>query len=65
MNVKLSDLEREHAAKVIAIFSVLIHGWQTSNFHTVDRANKQLKNLGIQVRILGCRPIRTGGNDGK
>ena len=51
MTAKLSDPERDHAAQIVARFSVLIHAWQTNDFHEAARARDELERLGVKVRI--------------
>jgi hypothetical protein len=61
MAAKLSDPERDQAARVVALFSVLIHGWQTNDFAEAARARAELEQLGVQVRLPGRRTARKGG----
>lgn len=66
MAAKLSNSERDQAARVVALFSVLIHAWQTNNFHEASRTQEELSKLGVEVRIPKIRrPTRKGGNDAK
>ncbi len=45
MTAKLSDPERDHAAQMVAVFSVLIHAWQTNDFAEAARAVPSLSNV--------------------
>ena len=65
MTVKLSNSERDQAAQIIALFSVLIYAWQTNDFHEAARVRDELEGLGFKVQIPRCRPARKGGNDAK
>lgn len=63
MTAKLSNSERDQAAQIVALFSVLIHAWQINDFHEAARARDELEVLGVKVRIPRRRPTRKGGND--
>ena len=58
MTVKLSDPERDQAARIVALFSVLIHAWLTNDFHEAARVRDELERLGVKVRLLGRRKVR-------
>jgi hypothetical protein len=58
MAAKLSDPDRDQAARVVALFSVLIHGWQTNDFAEAARARAELEQLGVKVRLPGRRSRR-------
>ena len=58
MTATLSDPERDRAARIVALFSVLIHAWQTNDFHEAARARDELDRLGIKVRIPRRRRTR-------
>ena len=52
MTVKqLSDPDREYAAKLVAVFSTLVHAWQTNGFQEAARAQRELEGLGVKVTI--------------
>lgn len=51
MDAKLSDSERDHAARIVALFSVLIHGWQLNDFDEAARARSELEQLGLKIRL--------------
>jgi hypothetical protein len=51
MTAKFTDSEREQAAHIVALFSVLIHAWQTNDFHEAARARDQLERLGVKVKM--------------
>jgi hypothetical protein len=53
MTVKriLSDPDRERAAHVVALFSVLIHAWQTNDFKEAATARDELQAMGVIVRL--------------
>ena len=51
MTAKLSDHERNQAAQIVALFSVLIHAWQTNDFHEAASARDELQSLGFRVQI--------------
>jgi len=53
MTATLSDPERDHAAHIVALFTMLIHAWQTNDFHEAARASDELKCLGVKVQIPG------------
>ena len=57
MTAKLSDPEREQAAHIVALFSVLTHAWQTNDFHEAARVQDELQRLGVKVQM----PRRSGG----
>lgn len=65
MTAKLSDPERDHAAQIVALFSVLIHAWRTNDFHEAARARDELERLGVKVRIPARRQTRKGVADAK
>jgi hypothetical protein len=63
MTRQLSDPERDQTAHIIALFSVLIHAWQTNEFSEAARARENLNQLGIKVRIPRRRRRRKEGDD--
>ena len=65
MTAKLTDPERDQAARIVALFSVLIHAWQTNDFHEAARARDDLERLGVKVRIPALRQARKGVADAK
>ena len=65
MTAKLSDSERDQAAQIIALFSVLIHAWQTNDFHEAARARDDLELLGFKVQIPRHRSVRKGVRNGQ
>ena len=60
MTAKLSDPERDQSAHIVALFSVLIHAWQTNDFHEAARARDELEQLGIKVQMPRRRQRQTG-----
>ena len=63
MSAKLTHLEREHAAQVVAKFSVLIHAWHTNDFHEAARVHDELERQGIRVQMPRRRQTRKGVTD--
>ena len=63
MTAKLSDPERDHAAQIVAQFSVLIHSWQTNDFGEAARARDELERLGVKVQIPRRCRNQNGVND--
>ena len=63
MTTKLSDPERDQTAHIIALFSVLIHAWQTNEFSEAARTREELEQLGIKVRIPRRQRRRKEGHD--
>jgi hypothetical protein len=57
-----SDLQRDQAARIVAVFSVLIHSWTTNSFAEAARAQDELEQLGVIVKIPK-RPPATGGRN--
>ena len=57
MAAKLPDPERDQAAHIVALFSVLIHAWITNDFHEAARTRDELERLGVKVR-MPRRPSR-------
>ncbi len=53
MAAKVSDPDRDQAAQIVALFSVLVHAWQTNDFAQAARAHTELEKLGVRVRISG------------
>jgi len=47
----LSDPDRERAARIVALFSALIHAWGTNDFHEAAQARDELQDLGVTVRL--------------
>ena len=60
MTAKLSDSERDQVAQIVALFSVLIHAWQTNDFNEAARARDNLEVLGFKVQIPRRRSARKG-----
>lgn len=48
---RLTDSEREQSAQIVALFSVLIHAWQTGNLPEAESVRQDLLELGVQVEI--------------
>lgn len=64
MTAKLSDPDRDQAARIVALFSVLIHAWRANDFAEAARARAAFERLGVNVRIPGRRKQRQGvGHD--
>ena len=57
MAAKLSDDERDFAAQIVALFSVLVHSWMTNNFSEAARVKDKLLQHGVRVQ-LPRRPAR-------
>jgi hypothetical protein len=51
MAKKLTELERDRAAHIVALLSVLIHAWQTDDFRAAADARDELCELGIRIRL--------------
>jgi hypothetical protein len=51
MAKKLTDPERDRAAHIVALLSVLIHAWQTDDFRAAADARDELGELGIRVQL--------------
>ena len=62
MDTKLSDLERDQAANLVALFSVLIHAWQTNEFKEAAFARDELERLGCNI-WLGRKKLELEGGD--
>lgn len=58
------DPDREQAARIVALFSMLIHSWQHNLFPEAAQAQSELANLGVKVTIPRRRS-RKGGGDAK
>ena len=61
MAAKLSESERDQAARIVALFSVFIHAWQTNDFHQAADARDELASLGVKVTIPRRRALMEGG----
>jgi hypothetical protein len=55
MAVKFSIPDRDEAAQMIALFSVLIHSWRTTNFAEAARAKNELEQYGVTIRFPSSR----------
>jgi len=62
MAAKLSDPDRDQAAQIVALFSVLIHAWQTNDFAEAARTHAELERLGVKVRMPARRKTDKGGS---
>jgi len=51
MPATLSEADRNEAAQIVALFSVLIHAWRTNDFREAARVSEELEELGVTVRI--------------
>lgn len=49
MSKQLTASERERAARIVALFSVLIHAWITHSFSDAEFATRELRNAGILI----------------
>ena len=58
MTATLNDSERDQAAHIVALFTVLIHAWQTNDFREAARTRDELQTLGINVGLP--RRLRSG-----
>ena len=56
----LADDDRDHGARIIALFSVLVHSWLTSNFDEAGKASRELDRLGVTVKIRRRKPKAVG-----
>lgn len=63
MTAKLSDSERDQAAQIVALFSVLIHAWQTKDVREAARARDALEGLGVKLQIHPA--TKKGGDDAR
>ena len=68
MTAELSESQRNQSARIVALFSVLIHSWQTNDFREAALACDQLEASGIKVKIPRrsasrpeCGNVPTGG----
>lgn len=48
---QLTGPERERAAHLVALFSVLIHAWITHDFNDAQFAKRELSKAGIVIRF--------------
>ena len=48
---RLSDRERERAARIVALFSVLVHAWITNDFREASSAKSELNEAGVLIRF--------------
>jgi hypothetical protein len=51
MTARLSDPDRDQAARIVALFSVLIHAWQANDFAEAARTTAEMERLGVKVRF--------------
>ena len=58
MTAKLSDPDREKAVEVVALFSVFVHAALTNDFKEAGRAQSQLEERGVKVRLSRRRRTR-------
>ncbi len=56
----LSDPDREQAARIVALLSVLIHAWATNDFREAAQTRDELQAMGVTVRL----PRRLVGRKG-
>lgn len=63
MTAKLSDDERDQAARIVALFSVLIHAWQTNDFAEAARTRDELEQVGVRVRLPRRTARKEAGNE--
>ena len=63
MTATLSDPALEQAARIVALFSMLIHAWQTNDFHEAASARDELSRLGVKVTMPRRRKSRKGVDD--
>jgi hypothetical protein len=64
MAAKLSDAERDGAAQVVALFSVLVHAWQTNDFHEAARTRDELARRGVKVLMPRRQAVEVEGHHG-
>ncbi len=60
MTPTLSDPEQDQAAHIVALFTMLVHAWQTNDFHEAARARDQLDQMGVRVRLPRRRKAKKG-----
>ena len=63
MTAKFSDPDRDQSAHIVALFSVLMHAWQTNDFHEAARTRDELQRLGVKVQMPRRRRTRKGELD--
>ena len=56
MSVTLSEPVRNHAAEIVATFSVLVHAWHTHDLSKAASSRADLERLGVLVEILPQAP---------
>jgi len=47
----LGGTDRDQAARMVALFSVVVHSWLTGDFLEAARAHDELSRLGVTIRI--------------
>ncbi len=52
MPAMLTESERDRAAQIIALFSILVHSWQTNEFAEAAHARAELEKHGIRVKFV-------------
>lgn len=61
MSVKLTNDERDYAATIVVLFSVLIYAWQTNDFRSAASTREKLSALGFRIKVPRNRKC-DGGN---
>jgi hypothetical protein len=51
LTANLTETDRESAAEIVALFSVLVHSWQTNRFHKAAKSRAELERLGVRVEL--------------
>ncbi|QDU88377.1 hypothetical protein Pla175_17530 [Pirellulimonas nuda] len=51
MTIPATDPDRDRAVRIVAIFSALIHAWESDNFSAAARAKENLSELGVKVTL--------------
>lgn len=43
--------DREHSARIVALFAALTHSWERGDVREAARADAELRDLGVAVRM--------------
>ena len=54
MHSELNADQRERAAKIVALFSCLVHEWLTGDGSAAEETARKLDHLGVQVKLCPC-----------
>ena len=59
----LSEPDKDKAANLVALFTMMVHAWLTHDFTEAARTRDELERLGVKVKMTRRRQAAKGESD--